>query len=103
MSVATGKDFQSGNSQALHLPKAFRLRSGAVKLVTTADGFTVHDECAPARRVKAFAALGGRCLNFPVIEANAPLGLRRDWEGRSLGSACYFLRGRILGESRTEP
>ncbi|MEN9813771.1 MAG: hypothetical protein RL479_2457, partial [Verrucomicrobiota bacterium] len=31
MPVATAKVFQSGNSQALRLPKAFRLRSSVVK------------------------------------------------------------------------
>ena len=80
MSVATAKVFQSGNSQALRLPKAFRLRSSVVKLVKTADGFTVHDESAHARRVKAFAALGGSCPDFPVIEATAAPSLRRYWE-----------------------
>ena len=80
MAVDTGKDFQSENSQAPSLPKAFRLRSSVVKLVKTADGFTVHDESAPARRVKAFAALGGSCPDFPVIEVNPAPSLRRDWE-----------------------
>jgi virulence-associated protein VagC len=80
MSVATAKVFQSGNSQALRLPKAFRLRSSTVKLVKTPDGFTVHDENAHARRVKAFAALGGSCPDFPEIDANRAPNLRRDWE-----------------------
>ena len=80
MSVATAKVFQSGNSQALRLPKAFRLKSTIVKLVKTSDGFTVHDENAHARRVKAFAALGGSCPDFPKIDANRAPNLRRDWE-----------------------
>lgn len=80
MSVATAKVFQSGNSQALRLPKAFRLKSTMVKLVKTSDGFTVHDENAHARRVKAFAALGGSCPDFPAIEPNRAPNLRRDWE-----------------------
>lgn len=86
MSVATAKVFQSGNSQALHLPKAFRLKSTTVKLVKTTDGFIVHDEKAHARRVKAFAALGGSCPNFPEIEANRALNLRRDLATNSRAS-----------------
>ena len=80
MSGATAKVFQSGNSQALRLPKAFRLKSTTVKLVKTSDGFTVHDENAHARRVKAFTALGGTCPDFPEIKANRAPNFRRDWE-----------------------
>jgi antitoxin VapB len=80
MIVVTAKVFQSGNSQALRLPKAFRLKSPAVKLVKTADGFSVHDENTQAARVKAFAALAGSCPDFPAIEPNRAPNLRRDWE-----------------------
>ena len=80
MSVATAKVFQSGNSQALRLPKSFRLKSATVKLVKTADGFSVHDDDAHARRAKAFAALAGSCPDFPVIESNRAANRRRDWE-----------------------
>jgi virulence-associated protein VagC len=80
MSVATAKVFQSGNSQALRLPKAFRLNSHTVKLVKTADGFSVHDENTHARRMKAFASLGGSCPDFPATEPNRAPNLRRDWE-----------------------
>ncbi len=80
MSVATAKVFQSGNSQALRLPKSFRLKSKTVKLVKTADGFSVHDEDVQARRIKAFASLAGSCPDFPDIEPNRAANLRRDWE-----------------------
>ncbi len=80
MSVATAKVFQSGNSQALRLPKSFRLKSKTVKLVRTTDGFSVHDADDHARRVKAFAALAGSCPDFPVIEPNRAANRRRDWE-----------------------
>ncbi len=80
MPIATAKVFQSGNSQALRLPKSFRLRSKTVKLVKTPDGFSVHDEAAHARRVRAFAALAGSCPDFPEIEPNRASNLRRDWE-----------------------
>ena len=80
MSTATAKVFQSGNSQALRLPKSFRLKSKTVKLVKTTDGFSVHDEAAHDRKVKAFAALAGSCPDFPEIEPNVARNFRRDWE-----------------------
>lgn len=80
MATATAKIFQSGNSQALRLPKSFRLKSKTVKLVKTADGFSVHDDDAHGRRVKAFAALAGTCPDFPEIASNRAPNLRRDWE-----------------------
>lgn len=80
MSTATARVFQSGNSQALRLPKSFRLKSKMVKLVRTTDGFSVHDDDAHDRRVKAFGALAGSCPDFPEIAANRSPNLRRDWE-----------------------
>jgi antitoxin VapB len=77
MTTATAKVFQSGNSQALRVPKAFRLNSKTVKLVKTADGFAVKDESANARRAKAFAALAGSCPNFPEVPANTAANVRR--------------------------
>lgn len=80
MKTATAKVFQSGNSQALRLPKAFRLRSKTVTLVRTADGFAVKDEAANGRRTRAFAALAGSCPGFPEIAANLAPNLKRHWE-----------------------
>ena len=80
IAIATAKVFQSGNSQALRLPKSFRLKSTTVKLVKTADGFSVHDDDEHGRRVKAFAALAGSCPDFPVIAPNRAPNRRRDWE-----------------------
>ncbi len=80
MKTAVAKVFQSGNSQALRLPKAFRLRSKTVTLVQTADGFNVKDEAASARRAKAFADLAGSCPDFPEIPANTSRNVKRDWE-----------------------
>jgi len=80
MKTASAKIFQSGNSQALRLPKAFRLQSSTVTLVKTEDGFTVHDEKARSGRRKAFAALAGSCPDFPEPEANQASNFRRVWE-----------------------
>ena len=80
MTTATAKVFKSGNSQAVRLPKAFRLSSKTVMLVKTTDGFTVSDPAAHARRLKAFLALAGSCPDFPEIPSNAAPNIRRDWE-----------------------
>ena len=80
MSAVTAKVLRSGNSQALRLPKAFRLKSTTVKLVKTTDGFYVHDELGQANRLKAFMALGGSCPDFPEVARNEAANLKRDWE-----------------------
>jgi antitoxin VapB len=80
MTTVTAKVFKSGNSQALRLPKAFRLSSKTVQLVKTRDGFSVKDEAARRRRIKAFGALAGSCPNFPEIPANTAPNIKRDWE-----------------------
>jgi hypothetical protein len=80
MTTATAKVFKSGNSQALRLPKAFRLSSKTVKLVKTRDGFAVKDEIARIQRIKAFGTLAGSCPDFPNIPANTAPNIKRDWE-----------------------
>ena len=80
MTTAIAKVFKSGNSQALRLPKAFRLSSKTVRLVKTPDGFAVRDEAALARRIRAFVALAGSCPDFPEIPANLGPNIRRHWE-----------------------
>ncbi|MFM8618463.1 MAG: antitoxin [Opitutaceae bacterium] len=80
MAAVTAKVFQAGNSQALRLPKAFRLKSSTVKLIRTADGFSVYDEQARASRIRAFAALGGSCPGFPEVAGNQAPKIKRDRE-----------------------
>jgi len=80
MLTSIAKVFQSGNSQAVRLPKAFRLGSKTVMLVKTPDGFLVRDEAAHARRIKAFEALAGSCPDFPEIPANTTASFPRPWE-----------------------
>jgi len=80
MTVATAKVFKSGNSQALRLPKAFRLGSQKVTIIKTRDGFLVKDDSSRLRRMKAFAALAGSCPDFPDISANTAPSIMRDWE-----------------------
>jgi antitoxin VapB len=80
MTTASAKVFKSGNSQALRLPKAFRIASDSVTLIKSADGFIVKDEKAHAHRTRAFAALAGSCHDFPEIPANSAVNIKRDWE-----------------------
>jgi virulence-associated protein VagC len=72
--------FQSGNSQAIRLPKAFRLRSSVVVLEKTPQGILVQEDGENARRARAFAKLAGSCADFPEIEPNTAANLKRDWE-----------------------
>jgi antitoxin VapB len=80
MTIATAKVFKSGNSQAVRLPKAFRITSATVRLTKTPDGFVAQDEKAHSRRLRAFSALAGSCPDFPAIPANAAQNTKRDWE-----------------------
>jgi virulence-associated protein VagC len=80
VTVVTAKVFTSGHSQAVRIPKAFRLASDTVKLIKTPDGFFVRDEKAHTHRLKAFAALAGSCPDFPNIAANTAPNFKRDWE-----------------------
>ena len=80
MKSVTAKVFKSGNSQALRLPKAFRLSSATVQLIKTPDGFIAREKKAHGHRRKAFAALAGSCPDFPVISANSGRNLNCDWE-----------------------
>ena len=74
MSSVTAKVFNLGNSQAIHLPKAFRLRSRTVQIERTGHGLLIFDTKAEALRVKALAKLYGSSPDFPEIE---PLSLSK--------------------------
>ena len=80
MTTAIAKVFTSGNSQAVRIPKAFRIASDTVKLIKMPDGFLVRDEGAHARRLKVFASLAGSCPDFPEIPANLAPNIKRSWE-----------------------
>lgn len=68
MSTITAKVFTSGNSQAIRLPKALRLRTKTVQIEKIGRGLLILDPKAEAQRVKALAALYGSCPDFPDIE-----------------------------------
>lgn len=78
--VTQAKVFKSGNSQAIRLPRAFRLKSAVVTLEKTPQGLLVRDDGEAKRRARLFARLEGSCPDFPEIAANPSANLRRDWE-----------------------
>ena len=80
MKAVTAKVFDSGSFQTIRLPKDIRVKSSTVKLSKTAAGFIVYEVKPSARRLKAFKALAGSCVDFPKIAANASRNVRRDWE-----------------------
>jgi virulence-associated protein VagC len=68
MSVITTKVFKSGNSQAIRLPKAWRLSTSTVQIERTGRGLLILDPKAEARRVRALTKLYGSCPDFPSVE-----------------------------------
>jgi len=68
MSTITAKVFNSGNSQAIRLPKALRLRTKTVQIEKTSRGLLILDLKAEAQRVRALSRLYGSCPDFPEIE-----------------------------------
>jgi len=68
MPTVSAKVFKSGNSQAIRLPKAFRLNAKTVQIEKTARGLFILDPKAEASRVKALSKLYGSCPGFPDIE-----------------------------------
>ena len=68
MSTVTTKVFKSGNSQAIRLPKAWRLATSTVQIEKTGRGLLILDPKAEVKRVKALAKLYGSCPEFPAVE-----------------------------------
>jgi virulence-associated protein VagC len=69
VSTITAKVFNSGNSQAIRLPKALRLRTKTVQIEKTGRGLLILDPKAEVQRVKALAKLYGSCPDFPEIDS----------------------------------
>ena len=78
--AALAKVFMSGNSQAIRLPRAFRIASPVVKISRTPEGLLITDEENLRQRAKNFAELQGSCLDFPEIEPNNDPDLARESE-----------------------
>ena len=69
MPVVTAKVFKSGNSQAIRLPKAWRLSTTTVQIEKIGRGLLILDPKAEAKRSKALAKLYGSCPDFPPVES----------------------------------
>jgi virulence-associated protein VagC len=57
MNVVTGKVFKAGNSRALRLPRTLAVTATEYEITPTADGFTVVDPAARAKRLRALDKL----------------------------------------------
>ena len=72
MPTVTTKVFKSGNSQAIRLPKGWRLATSSVEIEKTAPGMLLIDPKAERKRVKALAKLYGSCPEFPTVKQLPP-------------------------------
>ncbi len=79
MKTVTAKVFQSGNSQAIRLPKSFRFETATVSLTRTPRGILITDDADLKRRSNALARLGGSCPDFPETTANPHEDSPRDF------------------------
>jgi antitoxin VapB len=68
MAIVTAKVFKSGNSQAIRLPKAWRLTTSTVQIEKTGHGLLILDPKTEAKRVRSLAKLYGSCPTFPPVE-----------------------------------
>ena len=68
MALIIAKVFKSGNSQAIRMPKAWRLATNTDQIEKTGRGLLILDPKAEVKRVKALAKLYGSCPEFPAVE-----------------------------------
>jgi antitoxin VapB len=66
MAATTAKVFQSGNSQAVRLPKEYRFKGKLVRLTPMPGGVLLTDPVDLARRRRALRRLWGSCPELPV-------------------------------------
>ena len=80
MAILTkAKLFQHGGSQAVRLPKAFRLAGSEVKVSRTARGILLEPLVADAAaRQRKFLALAGSCPDLAEVPSHAAKDIPRD-------------------------
>jgi antitoxin VapB len=77
--LTTAKLFQHGGSQAVRLPKAFRLTGSKVKVSRTARGILLEPLVADAaERQRKFFALAGSCPDLADVPPHAAKDIPRD-------------------------
>jgi len=76
---STAKLFRHGGSQAVRLPKAFRLPGSEVKVTRTSRGILLEPVRADfEERRRQFAALAGSCPNLQDVPAHLSGDIPRD-------------------------
>lgn len=76
---ATAKLFTHGGSQAVRLPKRFRLPGREVQVVRTKRGVLLQPlEADPEERRRRFVALAGSCRDLADVAAHTAKDLPRD-------------------------
>lgn len=80
MAILTkAKLFQHGGSQAVRLPKAFRLPGSEVKVSRTRRGILLEPLVADAEeRQRRFSALAGSCPDLADVPRHAAKDIPRD-------------------------
>jgi len=78
--TALAKVFMSGNSQAIRLPRAFRIASPVVRISRTSEGILITDEENQRQRVRNFSGIQGSCPDFPEVEPNGHPNIARELE-----------------------
>ena len=80
MAILTkAKLFQHGGSQAVRLPKAFRLSGSEVKVSRTARGILLEPLVADsAKRQRKFLALAGSCPDLADVPPHVTMDIPRD-------------------------
>ena len=68
MSVVAAKVFQSGNSQAVRLPKGYRFKGKVVRLTPMPGGVLLTDPVHLARWRRSLRKLWGSCPDLPAAK-----------------------------------
>lgn len=77
--LVTAKLFTHGGSQAVRLPKKFRLPGREVRVTRTAKGVLLQPlESDPEKLRRRFVALAGSCPELPDVPVHATKDLPRD-------------------------
>jgi virulence-associated protein VagC len=66
--IISARGLKSGHSQAILLPKAWRLATTTVQIEETGRRMLIFDPKVEAKRLKALSRLHGSCSDFPSVE-----------------------------------
>lgn len=78
--IKTAKLFTNGGSQAIRLPKEFRLPGKEVRIRKTKNGISITPlEDDREKRRQAFIALAGSCPDLPEVPPHRTPDSPRNW------------------------